>query len=323
MMSAQEDYPQSDRTNRTGRTVSLADGLINNPKVAKMLAQIESGKLKVEPPPAPVCKYCGDIGYFNFDVPIDDPRFGKLQPCDQCQKGRDLAQKKLEGKLHQIGLPLKFADCSMQQWYSMYDATPQLLDGKRAAVAAAHLFCETEGHYISLARLHALIDKPYEGDDVTRNSIMLQGGYGLGKTSLAAAIVNHLRANNEHVLFIRAYNIITSVQDRYGKKNPDGTAEYPSTEEVKKSIYEIPVLVIDEFGISGITSDRRNIMEEIIRYRHNNDLPTIVTMNESKEQMSRDDSWGMRIFESFKEMAHWIPMGGLPLRQSSEITEAI
>lgn len=320
-MSAQEDYPVADRTNRAGRTMGLGEALGNNPQLSKIMADLESGKLKIEPPPAPVCASCGDIGYFKFDVPIDDPRFGKLQPCDRCQKGRDLAQKKLEGKLHQIGLPTKYADCNMQQWYNLYETAPELVEGKRAAVACAHVFCESEGHRVSLKRVNDIIKREFKGDDTIRNSIVLQGAFGLGKTSLAAAIVNHLRASNEHVLFIRAYNIVTSVQDRYGKKNPDGSPEYPSTEDVKKSIYQVPILIIDEFGISGITPDRRNIMEEIIRYRHNNDLPTIITMNEAKEQLI--DLWGNRIYESFKEMAHWIPMGGLPLRQSSEFTEAI
>lgn len=200
---------------------------------------------------------------------------------------------------------------------------PHLLEGKRAAAAAAHVFCESDSHEMSLSRLNFIVNRPHVGDDVVRNSIVFQGPYGVGKTSLAAAIVNHLRSRNEHVLFIRAYNVVTSVQDRYGKVNPDKSPEYPTTEDVKKSIYEVPILVIDEFGISGISSDRRNIMEEIIRYRHNNDLPTIVTMNENKGQLSADTNWGMRILESFNEMAHWIPMGGVPLRQASEFTEAI
>lgn len=61
-------------------------------------------------------------------------------------------------------------------------------------------------------------------------------------------------------------------------------------------------------------------MEEIIRYRQQNDLPTIITCNQNPVELTA--MWGERIYESIKEMAHWIPMGGIALRQSSEIEEA-
>src|SRR5688572_25615536 len=35
-------------------------------------------------PQAPECADCSDSGFFRFDVPVTDPRFGRLFPCPKC-----------------------------------------------------------------------------------------------------------------------------------------------------------------------------------------------------------------------------------------------
>jgi DNA replication protein DnaC len=117
--------------------------------------------------------------------------------------------------------------------------------------------------------------------------LILQGYNGCGKTHLAAAIANQLRESGKEVLFIVVPDLLDHLRSSFG---PDSRVSYDALfEKIKK----IPVLVLDDFGEHSATSWAREKLYQLINYRYNAQLATVITTVLSLEDM--DGSVGSRL----------------------------
>lgn len=298
---------------RLNRMVSMADALFEvNPRLAQAYAELDPAQQVLESPVYD-CPTCEDRGMVSYNVPFGHELFGKLMPCPDCQKGNDLQVRQWQIRLKNAALPEAYQQLTFASW----DALPEnLRAGKRLALFAATLFAATFDHYVSLAQAYRMAGRTWKADDVIRNSLVFQGPVGVGKTGLAAAIVNDLLARSQPALYVRVQDFIASVQERYGKS----ADEHPTDQEVIDAARRAPVLVLDEMNMVAATDNRREIMENVIRYRYGNALPTIVTCNHSQDELTAD--WGERTTNVLFAMAHWVPMGGLPIRIARPPVEA-
>lgn len=253
------------------------------------------------------CRTCGGSGYIRYDVPRDHAEYGKLHFCPNCAKGQLEQQTSLNRLLKHAQLPAHYAGLTFETWDRL---APEFRAGKELARAAAGLFVKAarQGYWVSLNMMYRQARLRMPGDlyEVNRNWLVFQGDVGLGKTGLAAAIANYLLSTNQAVLYARAFDLIKEIQDRYSDDR-EGTAD-----SLRDQIQRVPLLIIDEANIRGTSNDRMNWMESILRYRHGNQLPTILTLN--KTQSEFEEEWGVQTASVVRSNAHWIEFGGYPIR---------
>lgn len=108
--------------------------------------------------------------------------------------------------------------------------------------------------------------------------LLLQGGYGCGKTHLAAAAANAAVENGVSTLFLTVPDLLDTL--RYAYSGPAGAFE-----ERFEQVRRVPLLVLDDFGTQNATDWAKEKLFQILNYRYINHLPTIVTTNLSLEEI--------------------------------------
>jgi DNA replication protein DnaC len=109
--------------------------------------------------------------------------------------------------------------------------------------------------------------------------LILQGYNGCGKTHLAAAIANQLRESGKEVLFIVVPDLLDHLRSSFG---PDSRVSYDTLfEKIKK----VSVLVLDDFGEHSATPWAQEKLYQLINYRYNAQLSTVITTVLALEDM--------------------------------------
>ena len=102
--------------------------------------------------------------------------------------------------------------------------------------------------------------------------LLLEGGYGCGKTHLAAAIANDAVSRGIPTLFITVPDLLDTL--RFAYADPETTFEQ-RFEEVRNA----GLLILDDFGTHNATGWAQEKLFQIINYRYINKLPTVITTN--------------------------------------------
>ena len=102
--------------------------------------------------------------------------------------------------------------------------------------------------------------------------LLLQGGYGCGKTHLAAAIANSAVSMGVATLFLTVPDLLDTL--RFSYDSEDTTFEQRFDE-----IRNAPLLVLDDFGTQNATAWAQEKLFQIVNYRYINKLPLVVTTN--------------------------------------------
>ncbi len=102
--------------------------------------------------------------------------------------------------------------------------------------------------------------------------LLIEGGYGCGKTHLAAGIANFAVNLGTPTLFITVPDLLDTL--RFAYSDPDTTFE-ARFEEVRNAA----LLVLDDFGTQNATGWAQEKLFQIMNYRYINKLPTVITTN--------------------------------------------
>ena len=108
--------------------------------------------------------------------------------------------------------------------------------------------------------------------------LLLSGGYGSGKTHLAAAIANFSVDLGIPTLFITVPDLLDTL--RFSYDDPNATFEQ-RFEEIRNA----PLLVMDDFGTQNATEWAQEKLFQILNFRYINKLPLVVTTNLLLEEM--------------------------------------
>src|SRR5574341_47718 len=278
-------------------------------KLAEAWRQLEaaaaSGAIELAEPDAaltrgrPRCEVCGDLGLVSYDVPLDHPLFGKLAPCpnEQCAVRRETQATQWQKRLSQSKLPGQFAGCTFASWQKL---PKKATAAKRLAFEACRAFCTSENNLVDLSALvrERGMEWPEYLDRRPKRSLVLYGDYGVGKTGLAAAAFNNLVKKGVPALYIATGDLFLDVQATF-RQDADET-----TREALRKYSLAPLLFVDDLQVFSESDFRIETMEYIIRKRHGDNLPTLVTTNLNQEQFRAQ--WRGAAAHRLIQMAHWI-----------------
>ncbi len=109
--------------------------------------------------------------------------------------------------------------------------------------------------------------------------LVFMGDTGCGKTHLAAAIVNYCYEAGKPALFIVVPEFLDHLRSAF---SPESKVSY---DELFESVKTAPLLVLDDFGEHSMTPWVREKLYQLINYRHNSRLPTVITTQYSFDQI--------------------------------------
>lgn len=117
----------------------------------------------------------------------------------------------------------------------------------------------------ALKEAHAFTRKP-------NGWLVLTGPFGSGKTHLAAAIANHFAELGDPPLFIMVPDLLDHLRAAF---SPNSSISYDRRfDEVRLA----PLLVLDDMGSQSATPWAREKLYQLLNYRYNRELPTIITV---------------------------------------------
>lgn len=106
--------------------------------------------------------------------------------------------------------------------------------------------------------------------------ILFRGDYGCGKTHLAAAIAHEAFARGIQVIFAVVPDLLDHLRAAYA---PTSGVEY---DYLFERIRNAPLLILDDLGTENTTPWAEEKLYQIINYRYNNEMPTIITTNQDR-----------------------------------------
>lgn len=154
------------------------------------------------------------------------------------------------------------------------------------------------------ARQQVLTVARWLTDSAQPFGLLMAGGCGNGKTSLASAVVrlvallgsmtdNPLRPTSLHFVTSRQYCELFASDQR-------GTSTRSELDPVKCA----QILVIDDMGeepgVVTVYGNHHSPVSDLLLYRYDRQLTTIVTTNLTREQIA--EKYGARLYDRFKEM---------------------
>jgi DNA replication protein DnaC len=202
----------------------------------------------------PNCPHCHGLGYIRMDVPPGHPEFGKVQIC-VCR--RDEVALHTRRKLYAISRLDELKELTFDNFEprGQVNLPPRQADSLEAAYNQARQYAMKVDGWL-----------------------LLEGGYGSGKTHLAAAIANFVVGVGLPTIFITVPDLLDAL--RYTYSSPE-----ESFEERFEEIRQAPLLILDDFGTQNATEWAQEKLFQILNHRYINHLPLVITTNLSLDQI--------------------------------------
>jgi len=200
------------------------------------------------------CPYCHGLGYLRRDLPIGHPDFGKLQICS-CR------QNQVSQQIHQRLFSISNLENLQHLTFENFQPRGRIGLGPWQADSLERAFNQAQ-----------------QFAQKAEGWLLFQGGFGCGKTHLAAAIANFSVSLGLPTLFITVPDLLDAL--RFAYDNPESTFEQ-RFEEIRAA----PLLIMDDFGTQNATTWAQEKLFQILNYRYINRLPLVVTTNLLLEQI--------------------------------------
>lgn len=193
-----------------------------------------------------LCPHCEGAGYYKEAVPFGHPHFGVLFPCECKLREKELRRVEELDRMSNLEL---LRDKTFEAF------VPDVPGVRRAYLRALDYAKRPQGW------------------------LVLFGNYGVGKTHLAAAIANYALKRQMQVLFTIVPDLLDHLRSTFG---PSSEVQYDDRFEL---IRTVPLLILDDLGTENTTPWAREKLFQIMNYRYNDALPTVITSNRKPEDI--------------------------------------
>lgn len=200
----------------------------------------------------PNCPICGGKGFYSKDVSVGHPDFGKALPCS-CSTPR--LKEARQRQMNALGSSEMLAEMTFDSFLPEGIAlTPERQKNLRDAFEAARHFAMDPHGWL-----------------------LLQGGFGVGKTHLAAAIANTVNERGGDVLFVLVPDLLDHLRSGFDPKSIE------SYGELFDRLKNTPLLVLDDLGAESPTPWAQEKLFQLLDHRYLLRLPTVITTNKPIE----------------------------------------
>lgn len=222
------------------------------------------------------CPICRGTGLVREDVPVGHPNFGKLFPC-VCQqasyRSREVARLRTLGNL----------EAYAHKTFATFEIDFTILEPSEARLRQIFRdLSESRRQSLSEAQRRAAktaAEIALRYAEAPEGWLLFEGGYGTGKTHLAAAIANAVIERGAPVLFITAPDLLDHLRSAFG---PSSENAY---DELFERIRRAPLLVVDDLGAESPTAWAVEKLYQLFNDRHRYRLPTVITTNRDPAQI--------------------------------------
>jgi DNA replication protein DnaC len=201
--------------------------------------------------PCPICK---GRGFLTLDVPAGHPDFSKLVPC-RCTQARLAAER-----TQSLRTVSNIGALSRMTFDTFMPDGIGLSEGVRFNLREAY-------------------ERSLEFAREPRGWLVLLGGFGSGKTHLAAAIANYRISLGHAVLFVVVPDLLDYLRATFSPTSDTGL------DERLDIIREIPLLILDDLGAHNSTAWAQEKLFQILNHRYNSRMPTVITSNQRLEEL--------------------------------------
>ncbi len=215
-------------------------------------------------------------------MPVGDPMFGKLVPCPHRQAERERARA-------------------------------AALRASRELVHLAHMTFETfqpEGHALNVDQRQSLrnaCDWAQRYAEEPRGWLFIQGGYGVGKTHLAAAIASVCLRRGLPVTFLDTPDLLDYLRAAF---SPNAEETYDRRFD---ELRDTPLLILDDLGTQNATTWAEEKLFQILNHRYIARLPTVITTNLALDDL--DPRLGSRLADM--DLVRKLPIDAPDYRRSA------
>jgi DNA replication protein DnaC len=200
------------------------------------------------------CPHCGGVGYVRRDVPVGHPDFGRLFPCtcraEEISHRRSAALRRM-------------SNLEMLERFTFDSFKP-------------------EGNGLSPDRqknLRRVYERAYDYAHHPEGWLVLRGGYGCGKTHLAAAIANTVLEQGMTVFFVTVPDLLDHLRGAFAPLSDQ------SYDERFEQVRSAPLLVLDDLGTEYGTPWALEKLFQLLNHRYMSRLPTVITTNQELEEL--------------------------------------
>lgn len=114
------------------------------------------------------------------------------------------------------------------------------------------------------------------------DGLLFTGPVGSGKTFLAGCIANALLEMGKEVLLVVVPDLLDEIRATYDQDRYDRQVTETGIIDAARKVH---ILILDDLGAHNYTEWTRNKIYNIINYRLNNRLPTVITTNLTLEDL--------------------------------------
>jgi DNA replication protein DnaC len=209
-----------------------------------------------EIPAASACPICKGAGFVHPRLSSGKPDYSRTVPCSCTlparEKGRQSRLRKYSGLEARLLQNMTFENFDCKR----VNLPPEQRENLKKAFDTALDFAKSpEGWLVFL------------------------GVNGCGKTHLAAAIANHRLKEGKLAKFVVVPDLLDHLRSTFSPESP------VSYDQVFEEVKNAPLLILDDLGKQSTSPWAEEKLYQIINYRYNYQLPTVVTTNCSLDEI--------------------------------------
>ena len=232
----------------------------------------------------------------------------ELDNCSKC-KGLDKCPNMIKGSFMKAsrnndGLSFSYVNCryvTKDQYKDNVTYFDLPLRIKEASIS--NIYTDDKSRVEIIKKMKAFLDSYMKGE--RPKGIYLYGSFGAGKSYLIAALFNEFAKKNIKSVMVHVPELIRSIKESFD-------IDYS---ERFDSVMNAPLLLLDDIGAEYLTPwSRDEILEPILQYRMDQELPTFFTSNYSINEIEKhfiindDKMKAKRIIERINQVSEPIEL---------------